>query len=132
MMSFGLPGGPRQERSDGLEHLRPSYVMGRAANDTATDKTTTRAEKQPTKDDMPVPAMPLLPWWARVLCWSLLWIIVIITVCCLYALFSWCCVPMNPAPGEIQELKARKERELGRPVDVYWNAKSRQLMWAQK
>lgn len=120
----------RRKRSDGLEYLRPSYIMGRVPPSSTEGPQSNKDET--TKDDMPAPTLPLLPWWARVLCWSLFWIIVILLVCCLYTLLVWCCVSVNPAPGEIREFKMRKERELGRPVDVYWNTKSRKLMWAEK
>lgn len=121
----------RRKRSDGLDYVRPGFMMGRAPSTTTPSSTTTERERE-TKDDMPAPGLPLLPWWARVLFWTLLWIIVLTLVCCLYTLFVMCCVPVNPAPGEVKEFKARKEREIGRPVDVYWNAKTRKMMWAEK
>lgn len=119
----------RKKRSEGIENLQPRYIMGQQAS--ATTKATTLKPKT-TKDDIPAPSLPLVPWWARVLLWSLLWIIIILLVCCLYTLFVCCCVPTNPAPGEIQEFRRQKERETGKPVDVYWNAKTRKLMWAPK
>lgn len=104
--------------------------MGRAVPSTTEQPEVKKDEA--TKDDMPAPALPLLPWWVRVLGWSLLWIVLILLVCCLYTMFAACCVPVNPAPGEIREFKMKKEREIGRPVDVYWNSKTRKLMWAYK